>query len=182
MNGPRGKSPARAGIGRRGRALRSGDGDAVVGRHEKKKAPASGGSEERCRRSPERGGIGLRLRCAAEADNSRSSSLARMCAKTLVCGEKCSSKSSPPMSTGICKSLKKGPKGPFFVPAKNYWKPPRPALPSAEPRTEKTAGLPWAVFSIGGLDHAQAAAGRVTRAESIGPRVPRLTSCSSPWP
>ncbi len=105
MNGPRGKSPARAGIGRRGRALRSGDGGAVVGRH-------------------------LRLRCVAEADNSRSSSLARMCAKTLVCGEKCSPKSSPPMSTGICKSLKKGPKGPFFVPAKATGIHPQPELSS----------------------------------------------------
>ncbi|WP_218189886.1 hypothetical protein, partial [Pseudomonas sp. HMSC75E02] len=57
---------------------------------------------------------------------------------------------------------------PFFRSSENYWKPPRPALPSAEPRTEKTAGLPRAVFSIGGLAHAQAAAGRATRAESIG--------------
>jgi len=148
MNGPRGKSPARAGIGRRGRALRSGDRGAVVGRHEKKKAPASGGSEERCRRSPERGGIGLRLRCAAEADNSRSSSLARMCAKTLVCGEKCSSKSSPPMSTGICKSLKKGPKGPFFVPAKTTGNhPAQPSLPPS-PGQKRPPGCPGRSFQL----------------------------------
>lgn len=44
----------------------------------------------------------------------------------------------------------------------------RSALPPAEPQTEKTAGLPQAVFSIRGIAHTQAAAGRATRAESIG--------------